>query len=80
MAMMSAIVFARWYADLFAWIGLDAVADALRVVGSIAWPWHVVIGTTLTVTVGSLLSLTHPPPPDPAHGRDARRAEGTVPR
>jgi solute:Na+ symporter, SSS family len=80
MAVMSAIVFAGWYADLFAWIGLGAVADALRVVGSIAWPWHVVIGTTLTVTVGSLLSLTHPPPPDPAPGRDARRAEGTVPR
>jgi solute:Na+ symporter, SSS family len=70
-AVMSLVVFARWYAALFAWIGLGGVADVLATVGTLAWPWHVVLGTLITVTVGSLLSLTHAPPP--AGGRDAPR-------
>jgi len=75
MSFMSAIVFAGWYATLFAWIGLGGVADVLNTIGSIAWPWHVVIGTTFTFSVGGLLSLTHPPPPAGAHSRtDQARA------
>jgi Na+/proline symporter len=27
----------------------------------IAWPWYVLIGTTITVTTGIISSLTHPP-------------------
>jgi solute:Na+ symporter, SSS family len=79
MLVMSLIVFARWYTTLFAWIGLGGVADALTAVGAIAWPWHVVLGTLITFTVGSLLSLTHAPrgpsPPDPL-SHEGR--EGTV--
>jgi SSS family solute:Na+ symporter len=29
----------------------------------IAWPWYVLIGTTITLTVGSLSSLSHAAPP-----------------
>jgi solute:Na+ symporter, SSS family len=70
-AIMSAIVFARWYSALFAWIGLGGVADTLNLVGTLAWPWHVVLGTLITLTVGSLLSLTHAPPAPPAARRGA---------
>jgi solute:Na+ symporter, SSS family len=67
---MSAIVFARWYSTLFAWIGLGGVADALYRIGAIAWPWHVVLGTLITFSVGSLLSLTHAAPLSPQAGAD----------
>jgi solute:Na+ symporter, SSS family len=70
--LMSAIVFAGWYSVLFAWLGLGGVADVLNRVGAVAWPWHVVIGTTITLTVGSLLSLTHAPPPRVETGEGAR--------
>jgi solute:Na+ symporter, SSS family len=65
MLVMSAIVFARWYSTLFAWIGLGGVADVLNRVGAIAWPWHVVLGTLVTFAIGSLLALTHAPPGPP---------------
>jgi len=75
-AVMSVVVFARWYSALFAWIGLGGVADVLNTVGTLAWPWHVVLGTTITFAVGSLLSLTHEPPaapaPSPNRGEAAR--------
>jgi solute:Na+ symporter, SSS family len=74
-AVMSLIVFARWYAALFAWMGLGGVADTLNAIGAIAWPWHVVLGTTITFAVGSLLSLTHAPPPRGAAAAD--RSGGT---
>jgi solute:Na+ symporter, SSS family len=80
MTVMSAIVFAGWYATLFAWIGLGGVADVLAAVGSIAWPWHVVIGTTITFTVGGLLSLTHPPPARPVSAAGAGPARAQVGR
>jgi solute:Na+ symporter, SSS family len=60
---MSAIVFGQWYAPLFAGLGMERVAGTLLTLGAIAWPWHVVIGTIVTFTVGTLLSLTHPTPP-----------------
>jgi SSS family solute:Na+ symporter len=65
---MSLVVFGRWYAPIFAWTGLGGVADLLTRLGTIAWPWHVVIGTSVTFAVGSLFSLTHPPRPRaPSH-------------
>jgi solute:Na+ symporter, SSS family len=63
MLVMSAIVFGRWYAPFFDRIGLVGFAETLTGLGTIAFPWHVVIGTLVTFTVGSLLALTHPAPP-----------------
>jgi solute:Na+ symporter, SSS family len=60
---MSMVVFGRWWAPLFAGVGLHGVADLLMAAGAIAFPWHVVMGTLITFTVGSLLSLTHATPP-----------------
>jgi len=57
MFLMSIVVFARWYAALAGAVGAGALADALLAVGSIAWPWHVVMGTLLTYGTGSLLAL-----------------------
>jgi len=70
LAVMSVIVFGRWYAPLFAAGGMTGFAETLVGLGSIAFPWHVVIGTVITFTVGSLLSLTHPAPP-PGVGQSA---------
>lgn len=71
---MSMIVFGRWYAPLFTTLGMDRVAETLLWLGTIAWPWHVVIGTVVTLTVGALLSLMHPSPPH------ARRVTDRVPQ
>jgi solute:Na+ symporter, SSS family len=59
---MSAVVFARWYAALAAWAGLSGLADGFTFIGTIAWPWHVVMGTVVTFTVGSLLALRNTRP------------------
>ncbi|HET8653942.1 MAG TPA: sodium:solute symporter [Longimicrobiaceae bacterium] len=64
---MSAIVFAHWYVPLLAAAGLPGLAAHLRAVGTVAWPWDVVIGTLVTFAVGSALSLLHPAPPRPRH-------------
>jgi solute:Na+ symporter, SSS family len=56
-AVMSTVVFARWYAALATWLGLEGAAGWLTAVGTIAWPWHVVMGTVVTFAVGSLLAL-----------------------
>ena len=52
-AAMSVIVFAKPLAQF---------VPALAPLGSIAWPWYVLIGTTITVAVGILSSFTHPHP------------------
>jgi SSS family transporter len=54
---MSIIVFARPLAAAY-----PDLAGSLAGVGRIAWPWYVLIGTTITLVVGSLSSLTHPRP------------------
>lgn len=51
---------------------LPGVFGFLAPLGQIAWPWYVLIGTTITVTAGVLSSLTHPAPPAiPARSRMA---------
>ena len=40
-----------------------ALAGTLAPFGKIAWPWYVLIGTSITLLVGILSSLTHPMPP-----------------
>lgn len=55
--MMAFVVFAK---------RLTPVMPFLEPVGTIAWPWYVLIGTTITLTVGVLSSLfggPQPPPP-----------------
>lgn len=53
-AAMSFIVFAKQISA-----AIPAWADALHPVSTIAWPWYVLIGTTITLSVGILSSLTH---------------------
>src|SRR5262245_57525160 len=56
-AVMSLIVFAK---PLSA--GIPALAPMLAPVSQIAWPWYVLIGTTITLFVGIVSSLTHAAP------------------
>jgi Na+(H+)/acetate symporter ActP len=42
--------------------GCRALAGLLEPFVGIAWPWYVLIGTTITFTAGVLSSLTHPTP------------------
>jgi solute:Na+ symporter, SSS family len=56
-AAMSFVVFAR---QLGTWI--PPLAGPLAPFASIAWPWYVLIGTTITMATGILSSFTHPAP------------------
>jgi SSS family transporter len=53
-AVMSVIVFAKQIGA-----AVPAWAPALTPLSKIAWPWYVLIGTTITLLVGILSSLTH---------------------
>ena len=66
---MAFIVFAKPLSAL-----LPGLAPSLKPFASIAWPWYVLIGTTITVTVGVLSSFTHPPVAAPAVPRAAAGA------
>ena len=57
LAVMSVIVFAGRLAGAF-----PALAGALAPAAAIAWPWYVLIGTSVTVGVAIVASLTHPHP------------------
>jgi SSS family solute:Na+ symporter len=39
---------------------VPALAPGLAPLGRIAWPWYVLIGTSITLLVGIIASLTHP--------------------
>ncbi len=52
---MAMVVFAKPLGAAY-----PSLASALGPFARIAWPWYVLIGTTLTVLVGMLSSLTHP--------------------
>jgi SSS family transporter len=54
---MAFVVFARQIAA-----AVPALAPALAPLGSIAWPWYVLIGTVITLVIGMLAALTHPAP------------------
>jgi SSS family solute:Na+ symporter len=54
---MAFIVFARPISAAF-----PPLASTLAPFAGIAWPWYVLIGTTITLVVGILSSLTHPDP------------------
>lgn len=51
-AVMSVIVFARPLAAL-----VPSAADALEPLSRIAWPWYVLIGTSITMAVGIISSM-----------------------
>ena len=56
-AAMTLVVFARPLSAAY-----PALANSLGPLGRIAWPWYVLIGTSITMLVGVLSSLTHPVP------------------
>jgi SSS family transporter len=56
-ATMAFIVFAKPISAAY-----PSLASTLGPFASIAWPWYVLIGTTITLVVGILSSLTHPEP------------------
>jgi SSS family transporter len=64
---MAFVVFAKQLSAAYPSLG-----DALGPLARIAWPWYVLIGTTITLSVGVLSSLTHPAP---AESAVAERAE-----
>jgi uncharacterized membrane protein YbhN (UPF0104 family) len=54
---MSVVVFARQLAPVF-----PSFEDTLTSLSRIAWPWYVLIGTSITMIVGILSSFTHAAP------------------
>jgi SSS family solute:Na+ symporter len=56
-AVMSVVVFAGRLSNAF-----PSLAGTLSPFVGIAWPWYVLIGTTITLTVGILSSFTHAAP------------------
>jgi hypothetical protein len=52
---MAFVVFARQLSSAF-----PAIADALGPFARIAWPWYVLIGTSITMIVGISASLLFP--------------------
>jgi Na+/proline symporter len=52
---MSVVVFAKQLIPVF-----PGFTDSLTTLSKIAWPWYVLIGTTVTVGTGILVSMTHP--------------------
>jgi len=54
---MSVVVFAKQLTPVF-----PAASDTLTTLSRIAWPWYVLIGTTITMIVGMASSFTHPAP------------------
>jgi SSS family solute:Na+ symporter len=54
---MTFVVFAKQLAAAYPSLG-----EALGPLARIAWPWYVLIGTSITMAVGMLSSLTHPAP------------------
>lgn len=55
---MTFVVFAKQLGPL-----LPGIGGTLKSFSTIAWPWYVLIGTTVTMITGILSSLTHADPP-----------------
>ena len=64
---MTFVVFAARLIPIIGDVGIGALR--LSALAKIAWPWYVLIGTTITMLVGILSSFTHAPPPagEPDH-------------
>ena len=61
-ATMAIVVFAKRILGWFAARGLQDSVSWLEPLSRIAWPWYVLIGTTITLVMGILSSFTHPAP------------------
>ena len=62
-AIMAVVVFSK---PLMGWAtanGMTGWVSMLQPLSRIAWPWYVLIGTSITLLVGILSSFTHAPPP-----------------
>jgi solute:Na+ symporter, SSS family len=68
-AAMSFVVFARQLSAAF-----PALADTLGPFARVAWPWYVLIGTSISVIVGVISSFTHPTPTPATESTEARKA------
>ena len=55
-AIMAFIVFAKPLSAAY-----PSLAAALGPFANVAWPWYVLIGTTITMTAGTISSLFGPP-------------------
>lgn len=66
---MTFVVFAKPLAA-----AVPALGEALGPLGRVAWPWYVLIGTTITMVVGILSSFTHPEPSQAARSSEERAA------
>ncbi|MGQ0764056.1 MAG: sodium:solute symporter [Gemmatimonadota bacterium] len=67
-AAMSFVVFARQLSGAY-----PSLASTLGPLARVAWPWYVLIGTTITFVTGMLSSFTHPAPTPPADGASSQR-------
>jgi solute:Na+ symporter, SSS family len=70
-SVMTFVVFARQLIAAY-----PSLADTLGPVSRIAWPWYVLIGTTITFLTGMLSSFTHPAPAPVASSAAAAAREG----
>jgi len=62
LAAMVAIIYGVHYSAAEGWVWAfqpSAAEEAEREFSSVAWPWYTVIGTLLTLAVGSLMALRH---------------------
>ena len=59
-AAMSFVVFARQLS-----VAYPSLAETLGPLARVAWPWYVLIGTSITFLVGMISSFTHPAPATP---------------
>jgi SSS family solute:Na+ symporter len=66
-AAMSFVVFARQLIAAF-----PSLAEPLGPFATIAWPWYVLIGTSITMATGILSSFTHPAPVPVARPSEVR--------
>lgn len=65
---MTFVVFAKQLSAAY-----PSLAESLGPLGAIAWPWYVLIGTTITFLTGMLSSLTHPAVLPPSLSTPTRR-------
>ncbi len=65
---MTFVVFAKQLSAAY-----PSLAESLGPLGAIAWPWYVLIGTTITFLTGMLSSLTHPAVLPPSMSTPSKR-------
>ncbi|HET7585974.1 MAG TPA: sodium:solute symporter [Gemmatimonadaceae bacterium] len=59
-SVMVVVVFARQLAAMLAGTLPSGATHVLQVLGTLAWPWYVLLGTIITFVAGAIASFTHP--------------------